>query len=61
MNDLAELPADGRPLFILARTNPTQGVPLMREKAPNLHYMRFSSDEERGRYQAAYEQMIAEG
>lgn len=48
-----------RPLFILARTDPTRGVPLMQERAV-LHYLRFSSDEERARYQAAFETMKAE-
>jgi transketolase len=51
----AGLPPDGRPLFVLARTDPARGVPLMRERAPNLHYLRFASDEERARYQAAFD------
>ena len=51
----AELPPDGRPLFVLARTDPARGVPLMRERAPNLHYLRFASDLERARYQAAFD------
>ena len=51
----AELAPDGRPLFVLARTDPARGVPLMRERAPNLHYLRFASDEERARYQAAFD------
>jgi len=55
-----ELKPNGKPLFVLARTNPTQGVPLLQERAPVLHYLRFKSDEERQKYQAAYEQMIKE-
>ena len=51
----AELAPDGRPLFVLARTDPARGVPLMNERAPNLHYLRFASDEERARYQAAFD------
>lgn len=51
--------AADRPLFILARTDPARGVPLMNERKV-LHYLRFSSDEERARYQAAFEQMQAE-
>ncbi|MBW6455304.1 MAG: hypothetical protein K0A98_05415 [Trueperaceae bacterium] len=50
-----EFRPDGRPLFVLARTDPARGVPLMRERAPNLHYLRFASDEERARYQAAFD------
>lgn len=48
-----------RPLFILARTDPTRGVPLMQER-PVLHYLRFGSDEERARYREAFETMKAE-
>jgi transketolase len=51
----AELAPDGRPLFVLARTDPARGVPLMNERAPNLHYLRFASDAERARYQAAFD------
>ena len=51
----AALEPDGRPLFVLAHTDPTRGVPTLRERAPNLHYLRFSSDEERGRYQRAFD------
>lgn len=46
-----------RPLVILARTDPTRGVPLMKERAPMLHYLRFSSDTERARYRDALELM----
>ncbi|MEM1103197.1 MAG: 1-deoxy-D-xylulose-5-phosphate synthase N-terminal domain-containing protein [Pseudomonadota bacterium] len=46
-----------RPLLILARTDPARGVPLMNERAPVLHYLRFSSDDERARYQAAFDAM----
>lgn len=48
----------GKPLFILARTNPTQGIPIMEERRPTLHYLRFTSDEEKARYQASYDAMV---
>jgi transketolase len=51
----AELAPDGRPLFVLAHTDPTRGVPLLKERAPNLHYLRFASEAERERYQRAFE------
>jgi transketolase len=56
----SQLDPDGRPLFILARTNPTRGIPILNERAPNLHYFRFKSDAERKRYQAYYEDWIKE-
>lgn len=46
-----------RPHFVLAYTNPTQGLPILAEKAPMLHTLRFKSPEERARYAAAYEEM----
>ncbi|MGI6648654.1 MAG: transketolase [Bacillota bacterium] len=41
---------DGKPLVILAETNPWQGIELLKSRAPKLHYVRFSSEEERQRY-----------
>ena len=49
--------ASDRPLMVVARTNPTQGVPIFEAKAPLLHTLRFSSDEEKADYEAAYRQM----
>jgi transketolase len=44
----------GRPHVVVAITNPVQGLPLFAERAPALHYLRFSSADERSRYEAAY-------
>ena len=41
---------DGRPLFVLAYTNPICGIDLLEERAPQLHYVRFKSQEERQEY-----------
>lgn len=48
-----------RPLVILARTDPARGVPLLNERYPVLHYLRFTSPGEAARYQEAYEQMVS--
>jgi transketolase len=56
----AELEADGRPLVVLARTNPAQGIPILEERLPKLHYVRFKSDDERNRYRAALAAMQGE-
>jgi transketolase len=45
-----ELPPDGRPLVILAYTNPCCQLPLLEDRRPRLHYIRFRNDEERTRY-----------
>lgn len=47
----------GRPHVVLARTDPVRGIPILAEKVPLLHTVRFSSEGERARYQAAYEAM----
>ena len=47
-----------KPHFVLALTDPTRGVPLMAERHPMLHYLRFTSADERKRYEAAYEGMV---
>ncbi len=49
----AALAHDGRPVVVLARTDPCRGLDILRERAPKLHYLRFTSDEERARYAAA--------
>ena len=56
----AELAPDGRPLVVLAMTNPVCGVDLMNERAPKLHYLRFKSDQERQAYQELYDIMSRE-
>jgi transketolase len=39
-----------KPLFVLAYTDPGRGVPLLDERKPNLHFVRFKSEEEREKY-----------
>ena len=53
----AELEPGGRPLVVLARTDPCAGMPPLRANAPKLHYVRFKSDEEAGRYRAVLASM----
>lgn len=55
----AALEPDGRPLVVLAMTNPVCGVELLGERAPKLHYLRFSSEQERQAYQILYDQLAA--
>ena len=60
LNAPAELKPDGRPMFVLANTDPARGVPRLLNNAPVLHYLRFSSETEKAAYQQDYLQM-AEG
>ena len=47
----AELDPDGRPLVVLAYTNPCQGIPLLERRRPKLHYVRFKDESERAEYE----------
>lgn len=40
----------GKPHIVLCYTDSARGVPLLNERKPHLHYVRFRSDEERERY-----------
>jgi transketolase len=57
--DEAMTMATGKPHVVIARTDPVRGLPLFGERAPLLHYLRFTSPEERARYEAAYEEMVS--
>lgn len=40
----------GKPLIVIANTIPWQGIEVLRERSPKLHYLRFLSQEEREQY-----------
>ncbi|MCG8507677.1 MAG: hypothetical protein MI741_00475, partial [Rhodospirillales bacterium] len=42
----------GKPLFVLCYSNSTQGVPLLDERKPNLHFVRFKDQAEMDRFKA---------
>jgi len=48
---------DGRPLFVLAYTDPTKNIPLLEQRRPILHYLRFKSEAEKLEYQSLYEEL----
>ena len=43
--------AGQRPLAVIARTDPCRGIPLLHERGPKLHFVRFKSDAEFGAYE----------
>ena len=45
-----ETPHDDAPLVVLARTSPYQGMEILEERYPHLHYVRFKDEAERDRY-----------
>jgi transketolase len=46
-----------RPRMILCYTDPSRGLPILQDRFPVLHYLRFKSNDERALYQAAFEEM----
>ncbi len=49
MRDAVKEPHEGKPLIILARTNPFHTMSILAERFPRLHYVRFKSEAERAR------------
>ncbi len=47
-----------KPHAILAYTDGVRGLPLLAERAPMLHYLRFTGAEERAKYEKAYQEMV---
>lgn len=41
---------EGKPIIVLADTNPWQGIDILKKRYPKLHYVRFASEEERAQY-----------
>ena len=50
-------PHPNKPLVVIANTEPYRGIDLLKERYPNLHYVRFKSEEERERYAEALDNM----
>jgi transketolase len=50
----AEFAPDGRPLVVLAYTDTCEGMDILKERAPKLHYVRFKNEEERERYRTFF-------
>ena len=56
LNEAVQISREGKPLVVLGYTVPYTGIPLLKERYPHLHYVRFHSEEERDRYK----QVLAE-
>jgi transketolase len=48
----------GKSLVVLADTNPWQGLEILRQRYPKLHYVRFSNDDERSQYAAVLQTLL---
>jgi transketolase len=58
--ELGELTPDGRPIVVLCDTDAARGLEVLKARAPKMHYVRFSTEEEKSRYVAAYEGLSGE-
>jgi transketolase len=47
----------GVPLFVLAITDSTRGVPLLEPRKPHVHFVRFKTDEEKAEFEQFLERM----
>lgn len=54
---LGNMKPDGRPTFVLCDTDACRGIEILKQRVPKLHYVRFTSEEERNQYRLAYEQI----
>ena len=50
-------PHRDKPLVVIANTEPDRGINLLKDRYPNLHYVRFKSNEERELYAKALDNM----
>ena len=57
LHDACETHHPGKPLVVLGYTEPYRGIPLLKERFPYLHYIRFKSEAERDRYKDALADM----
>jgi transketolase len=48
----------GHPHIVLCYTDPVRGLPLLNERRPVLHYLRFKSQDEHAKYELAYKEMV---
>ena len=53
--EVGTLRPDGRPIVILCDTDAARGLDVLKARAPKMHYVRFSSEEEKQRYNKALE------
>jgi transketolase len=59
--EVGSLAPDGRPVVVLADTDVCRGIDVLKVKAPKMHYVRFTSEEEKGRYVTAFQGLCGKG
>lgn len=52
-----QAPGEGKPLAVLARTDPCRGIEALRARAPKLHYLRIKNEQERTGFEEVLERL----
>ncbi len=58
--DVGSLAPEGRPVVVLCDTDAARGIDVLKTRAPKMHYVRFTSEEEKERYVSAYAELCGE-
>jgi transketolase len=58
--DAGSVTPDGRPVVVLCDTDAARGIEALKSRAPKMHYVRFTSDDEKARYAAALKALTGE-
>jgi len=53
-----DMASDGRPTFVLCRTDTCRGIELLKGRHPKYHYVRFASTDERDQYHNALKELF---
>jgi transketolase len=57
--EVGDLSPDGRPIVVLCDTDAARALDILKSRAPKMHYVRFTSPEEKERYRAALKELSA--
>ena len=55
--EAGSLTPDGRPVVVLCDTDAARGLDVLKARAPKMHYVRFTSQEEKERYVSAFREL----
>jgi len=58
--EVGSLTPDGRPVVVLCDTDAARGLDVLKARAPKMHYVRFTSQEEKKRYVSALQELCGE-
>lgn len=58
--EAGSLTPDGRPVVVLCDTDAARGLNVLKARAPKMHYVRFTSQEEKERYVSAFQELYGE-